>query len=103
MAEGKAHLALEGVEVEPDEIGKAPLQHEIGDAARELHCLVGVAAEADGQLARAAVDDHPTLFIAQHIRKLVAEAAVPYAEIILEGKRPCPGRHFAERIAEDRA
>ena len=52
MADGKAHLALEGLEVEPDEIGKAPLQHEVGDAACELHRLVGVAPEADGQDSR---------------------------------------------------
>src|SRR6266436_4594494 len=103
MADGKAHLGLEGVEVELDEIGKTPLEHEVGDTAGELHRLVGVAAEADGQLAGAAVDGHPTLLVPQHIGKLVTEPPVPYAEIILEGKRPRPGRHFAERITEDRA
>ena len=53
---GEPHLALEGVEIELDEVGKAPLEHEIGHASRKLHRLVGVAAEADHQLARAPVD-----------------------------------------------
>src|SRR5437867_2249405 len=51
VADGKAHLGFEGVEVELDEIGETPLEHEVGDAARELQRLVGVAAKADGQLA----------------------------------------------------
>jgi hypothetical protein len=52
----EAHLLFKCEQVELHQIGKPALEHEAGDAAGELHRLMGVAAEADGQLTRPAID-----------------------------------------------
>jgi len=51
LADGEAHLPFQGAQVEPDHVGEPALEHEVRHAARELPGLVGVAAEADRQLA----------------------------------------------------
>ena len=105
-AEIEAHLLLQSRQVEPDEIGKAALQHEIRHAAGKLGGLVCVPAKADRQFAGAAVDRDPLLRIGEHVGQLIAEAAVANAEIVCKADRPRPGRQIPEcltqNVAQDR-
>src|SRR5690242_12717748 len=88
------------MQVELNLIGEASLQYEIWHAACELPRLVGIAAEADRQLAGASVDGDALLSVCQHVGKLISEPAVADAEIVGEAERPCPFGYHVERFAK---
>jgi hypothetical protein len=66
----------------------------------ELPRLLGVASEADFQLAGAPVNGDAHFGVGQHVAKVVSGASVTDAEIVSEAERPCPLRYRLECSAK---